>query len=123
LVAMPTLGTGPAGVARINRHDGHTEQPAFVGDERTKLKECPPAHLRPLLLAKPGPVADALEVFKCDSSSGVFSQSNDLFADNVVGVSPESGLAVADPFHGPAGVLPGPSLVQSVHLLSEPPTD
>lgn len=123
LRAMPAAGACSAGVSRIDGDHGNAEQLALVGDEGTKLIKAPSAHLRPLPFAEPCAGSDALEVFKSDSSPGVFAKDNELLADDVVLMTAETRFFAADAFNGPACVLPGAPLVPAVHLLSQGSAD
>ncbi len=122
-IAVSASGTGPTGIARVNSYDGNTEQLALVGDKGTELIERPAIHLRSLSLAKPCPVADALEVLKSDAASGVFSQSNDAFADDVVNVFPEIGFFSTNSLHGAASILASSPLMGTVHLAPKAAMD
>lgn len=76
----------------INRDGLHSGKPRLVFNESPKLKERPTRHLCPLSPAKPCSIADAFEVFNGDSRVRAFCFLNQLFADDVVGVSAESPL-------------------------------
>ena len=119
LVAVATHGASAAGVPGINELDGNPRQQSLVGDELPQLVKRPTEHLGPLLSPELCPVADALEILHSDPASGVCSDTNDPLADAVVGVAPESGLAVANALHRASRVLPGAPLLVSAHLLAK----
>lgn len=120
---VAAAGTGAAGVTWINSDHGNTEQLPLVSNELTELGEGPSAHLCSLTLAEPCPLTDALEVFKSDPASSVFGLSHELLADDMVLVAAEAPFLVADPLHGPTGVLAGSPLVSLVHLPAQRPAD
>lgn len=84
--------TFPARIARINDDDFHACLPCLVFDKGTKLMERPAAHLRPLPLAKPCPVAEALEVFEGNPAPSAFSLGNERFGNDVVDVPAKARL-------------------------------
>jgi hypothetical protein len=79
--------------------------PCLVFDKGAKLVESPSAHLRPLLLAKPCPVADALEIFQGHSTSGVFSLGNERFRNDVVDILAKARFAPCKEFELAPDVL------------------
>jgi hypothetical protein len=123
LLAVAALGAGATGVAGVNGHNRDTVELSLVGNEGSKLIECPSAHLGSLLTLKPSPTTDALEVFNGYPASGAFGVKHELLADNVILMPPESGFFVTDPLHGAACVLACASLVPPVHLPTERATD
>lgn len=96
LIAMATLRTGAASIARIDGHNGDALTLGLVFDEGAQLEESPTVVLCSLPPPNRYSQANALEVFKCDPSRCAFSDDNELFADNVVDVRPEARLAPAD---------------------------
>jgi hypothetical protein len=104
-LAVATRATGAACIAWVNCNDFNSRQSRFVFDELAKLKERPSGNLYSLWLAKlVASVAYALEVFKSDVSRSVLSQHNELFADLVVKVSPETRLAFRNSFQFAANI-------------------
>src|SRR5262245_26134865 len=87
---MTTLRTGLRRVFRIDRDDRNARYGRFVFDECSQLMETPTAHLRPLILPEPSPLADTSQIFNTDAASGVCSFLNELFTDDVVYVSAKS---------------------------------
>lgn len=71
-------------VVRIDEREHDTSPLRFVLNESAKLMERPAAHLRSLRLAKPCPVADALEILKGKSTSGAFGLGNERFGNAMV---------------------------------------
>lgn len=118
-VAVSALWTCAAGVLWINYTHLDARQLCLVLDKRSKLEERPSAHLSSLPLAKPCPLANALEVFKGNSAFGAFSLGNKLLADAVVDVLPESSLSSCDaPQSSPCATRPLASvLLESSYLL------
>src|SRR5690606_39266135 len=110
-------------VAGVDSHDRHACQFSFVLNECPQLAKTPTAHFRPLAFAKPCPRPDALEVFKSDPALRAFGQPHGLFADDVVLVSPETGLSIANPLQRPTCILACPPFVLSGHFSPERTTD
>ena len=98
LLAMAALGTRSAGVSGINNNPQHPRKLCLVFDEGAQLKEGPTRHFSSLLLAKPCPGSDPLQLFKGNAFAGVFSLGNELLADGVVHVSAKPPLFTADLF-------------------------
>jgi hypothetical protein len=93
-LAMPTARTSAAGVARVNCDYFNSFHSRLVFNKGAQLKEGPSGNLCSLWLAKLfASVTYALEVFKGYVSRSAFSQHNELFADLVVDVSPETRFA------------------------------
>src|SRR5271157_5594524 len=86
LVAVAALGARPGAVAGVDSLERDPSQRRLVLHERPQLSERPAAHPRSLPLAKPSPVADALEILHPNTASGVFGLCNELLADLVVDV-------------------------------------
>ncbi len=76
---MPANRARLAGIGRVDVDDLNACQPGFVFDKCTKLRKSPSTHLRPLRLAKPCPVADALEFLQGKPATGAFGLSNERF--------------------------------------------
>jgi len=95
---VPTGRAFPTRIARIDDDEFHARLPCLVLDEAAKLMESPSAHLRPLLLAKPCPVADALQVFQGQSTPSVFGLSNELFGNSMVSVLAKARFAPRNGF-------------------------
>lgn len=118
-IAMTTLATGSAGVARINGYHWDTVQLSLVFEKAPQLKKRPATHLCSLTTPEPGSGPDACQVFQGNASASVFGVSNELFAYNVVLVAAEPPLFVADPLHRLASVAPGGSFAR--HFLTQGP--
>src|SRR5690606_23363409 len=54
----------------------------------------PTAHPRSLRPTKPCPLADAGEALQCNPATGAFGLRNESFANDVVHITPETGLLV-----------------------------
>ena len=91
-LAMPADGTRPAGVARVDRHDGHTRKLGLVLHERSKLEERPSRVPVALPLPNRCPVTNARKVFEGDTASGAFGLGDDGLADAVVLLLSEPGF-------------------------------
>ena len=68
LLAVPALVAGARSVARIDHGDMHAGFRGLIAQELPKLRERPRAMARPLRLAHPRPLMDALEVFDGEPS-------------------------------------------------------
>ena len=88
-INMPTTRTLARCVAWVNRLNGNARQPAFVLDKAFQLVERPAMQIVSLLLPKPYPFTDALQIFKDNAASGALSKGNDFFTDLVVNVCGE----------------------------------
>lgn len=124
-LAVCTL-TVPADVARaarvagIDPHDRYAHPRCLVGDERLQLKERPPAKTRSLIVPVPSPVADALELFERNPTSGVCSRRNELFRDDMILVAPEARLFGAEPLECAPDILrPSSGVFRSVGFVLE----
>lgn len=87
---MPANRARLAGIGRVDVDDLNACQPGFVFDKCTKLRKSPPTHLRPLRLAKPCPVADALEFLQGKPATGAFGLSNERFGYAMILVGAKS---------------------------------
>ena len=103
----------PARVAWIDKNNINPCLLCLVLDKGANLVESPPAHLGPLLLAKPCPVADAPEILQGQSAPGAFGFGNEHFGDNMVGIlakarfAPRNGFELAPNTPGaPAAPFP-----------------
>src|SRR5713226_5305794 len=91
----------PAGQARlrcmagINQHDWHPDTRRLVLHEGAQLSECPVGVARSLPPSNRNALADALEVFQSNSSTGVFGGAHQRLADAVVRVALEACLLPA----------------------------
>ncbi len=98
LLAMSALGACPAGVARIDLHDGDSRVLRLVREEADELVERPTRQPVPSVPTPSRyPVAYSLEVFKSDAASGVFGGLDDRLADAVVLVATEPGFLPGQP--------------------------
>ena len=73
-IDIATKGTFTGSIARVNFLDRHTGKLPFVFDKAMQLEESPAMEIVSLALAKPYPFADALEVFKNNTTSGAFKE-------------------------------------------------
>lgn len=89
LLAMAARATGATGVARINHSDLDASEPSFVFHERTQLSKAPSAVSSAMRPTNRDPFADALQIFKGNAASGVFSGGDYSLADAVVLMAPE----------------------------------
>ena len=87
---MPANRARLAGIGRVDVDDLNACQPGFVFDKCTKLRKSPSTHLRPLRLAKPCPVADALEFLQGKPATGAFGLSNERFGYAMILVGAKS---------------------------------
>lgn len=120
-LAMPADGTRPAGVARVDRHDGHTRKLGLVLHERSKLEERPSRVPVALPLPNRCPVTNARKVFEGDTASGAFGLGDDGLADAVVLLLSEPGFLASkllELFLGPLGPLALASLSTGLVLTS-----
>src|SRR5215469_2139666 len=95
LVDHTALRTGSAGVARIDGNDGYAGKLRLVTHELAKLGKRPPMRTVALRLCGLNPLADMRQVFDHNRAAGAFGVSNDLLADNVVGMFAEACLLSA----------------------------
>jgi hypothetical protein len=105
LVAMTARRTRPRRVPGIDCHDFDADQTGLVFDEVPELVKRPSRYAGSLLLVKPLPVADALEVFQGDPASGVFSLGDELLAQDMVDITPESSFLPVLTGLGPPYIL------------------
>ena len=71
---------------------------SFVGYKLAKLVKSPRPHAVTLRLAKPYPVAYALQILKGYAAPGAFGLRNESLGNRVIGVTTKPSLAVADAF-------------------------
>ena len=95
---MFALRTDLRGVLGIDDFEQHTSLLSFVADKLAKLVEAPAPHAVALRLAKPYPVAEALEFLNSDTAPGVFSLRNDTLGNAVVGVTTKACFSIANAF-------------------------
>jgi len=104
-VYMPTLGTGSARVARINRDHWNTRQFSLVLDESAKFGERPFRHLVSLSLPEPSPFADVDQVLKTDPALGVCGFLNQSLRDAMIFVRFKPAFFTGESFQFPSDVL------------------
>lgn len=93
-LTVPTRRAGLRRVGRIDNLHGDACEATLVGDVAAKLVKGPTAHPHSLRPTKPCPLADAGEVLQCNSAPGAFGLRNESLADNVVHITPKTGLLV-----------------------------
>jgi hypothetical protein len=82
--------TSPTGIARVNKLDRHTDEPALIDDLRLQISEGPRVQDSALLSISPDPRTNPDQIFKRDSSIRAFSNTANLFGDDVVHVPHKS---------------------------------
>src|SRR5713226_8707663 len=88
----------PAGQARLRRvagidqHNWHADPRRLVLHEGAQLSECPVGVARSLPPSNRDALADAPELFQCQTASGVFGGAHQRLADAVVRVTLEARL-------------------------------
>lgn len=87
---VPTPGTLPARIARVNKEHGHARSFRLILDKGPKLPKGPARELSALLPSSPRPQAYPRQVFQGDSSLRAFGKLNKFLADYVVGVAGET---------------------------------
>jgi len=102
---MTTLRTGLARVRRINGNHGNSSQQRLVLDIRALLVERPGMQSCSLSATGRYPLADSLEVFQGDPTSGALRLLHDCLADPVVDISPETSLFAGNLSKLPLGSL------------------
>src|SRR5713226_8179828 len=80
------------GVAGIDQHDWHPDTRRLVLHEGAQLSEGPVGMARSLPPSNRDALADALEVFQCQTASGVFGGAHQRLADAVVRIALEARL-------------------------------
>lgn len=113
LVDVPAFRAGPAGVPRVNCDYGDTGEQSLVGDEGAQLEERPASMSSPLTTPNGYPVADALEVFEGDATSGAFGLGHETLTDAVVLDRAKAGLLAREFLQVPLGRL-GAGLLQGL---------
>jgi hypothetical protein len=88
---MPTIRTSSRGVAGINQYQRHTSNLGFVLDEGSETIEVPSMQVATLSLANRCPGSNAIEIFKCNRSPGVFGFSNQLLGNAMIYILRKSG--------------------------------
>src|SRR5262249_36068598 len=89
ILAMTAHRTSPGRAPGINRHEGAPSQFRFVGKEAAELSERPAREsIASVGATSRYPLADALQVFQGDPTTGAFDFLDDRFADDMVRVSP-----------------------------------
>lgn len=104
-VNVTTNRTGLRRVARIDRDKRNAGKFGLVLQERSQLVERPAVQIVTLRATEPYPVADTLEVFNGNSTSGAFRSFDNLFADLVVHIGCEPAFLagqLAQPTRGAA---------------------
>lgn len=76
--------TFPAGVARINRHDGNSGALGLVLQEPAELAEAPVVQSFALLFVGPYPAADVRQIFERNPHAVAFGSRNDALGNAVV---------------------------------------
>ena len=122
LVDHTALGTGLTRVPRINQLKPDSKKPCFVSQERPELKERPASVPCSLRVPNSYPIMDTLEVFKSNSSSGVFGLEHDPLSDPMVLDATKSGLLARD-FLEPMFCALGSTRLKSLSVPSVPLSD
>lgn len=105
LLAMAAHAARSTSVAGIHGEHRHAGQLPLVGDEGLQLSKGPTRVSRPVFLANRCPLADVGQVFQPDPACGVFGGLDKGFAENVVLIAAEVGLALGEFFQPPLGTL------------------
>lgn len=92
LVGVPACGAFTRRITRINKFHRNSDQFAFVGDLRPKIRKRPRMQTALLAFSSPYPRTNMLEVFKRDSSLCAFSLGANLFRNQMVHLPNKSGL-------------------------------
>ena len=95
-VNMPAGRALARGITRVNILDCNAFPLRFIFNKRLKLKERPTAVLSPVGFPYRGPFADVFKLFQLNPAPGVFGFLDELFGNNVVLISPESGFVAPD---------------------------
>src|SRR5687768_10996304 len=102
-LGVSTLGACLRRVARIDRDQRDPGYIRLVGQEVAELRECPRAMSRPLRLTDLRPLADTLEVFNGETSTGIGSLPNQRLTNDVVHVPLTAFLATGKVLEFPLG--------------------
>ena len=120
LLAMPAFGASAGRISRIDGDHRNTVQATLVLDKLPELSESPTTHLCSLAFAEPCSGSYPSQFLDCNTSSSVFGVDNERLADNVICVTAEPLLFIAEPSHGSPSVLAGVPL-RGPHLSPERP--
>jgi hypothetical protein len=86
----------PRRVARVNKFNRHTDEPALVENLRLEIGEGPRVQNAALLSISPDPRTDMRQIFERNPSIRAFSNTANLFGNDVVHVAHKSLFASAD---------------------------
>ena len=87
---MVTHWTGLGSISTGNEYERHASECSLVLDETSQLFECPRTLSVALSLSNRSSGSDAIEIFKGDHSSSVFSFSDNVLGNNMINVAMES---------------------------------
>ena len=90
LADAATRRTSPAGVAWIHKFHRYPEKPALVGNFRLKVGESPRVQDAALLSISPYPRSNAVQIFQGNSAFRAFSNTANLFGNDVIHVAHKS---------------------------------
>ena len=82
--------TGLGSISTGNEYERHASECSLVLDETSQLFECPRTLSVALSLSNRSSGSDAIEIFKGDHSSSVFSFSDNVLGNNMINVAMES---------------------------------
>ena len=85
-LAVPTLRTRPAGIARVYEENRHSGELRFVDDKLPQLSKAPWVQRPPLRPSNPYPGVNPLQVLESDATSGALSRADYAFGDGVIRV-------------------------------------
>ena len=93
LLAMSTLATGAASIARIDQDDRYSGQLRLVGHELAQLGEGPTMESVTLVSATSrNPIADMRQLFQRNPTPGALGRYHQRFRDNMIRVLTEAGF-------------------------------
>ena len=111
--------TSPAGVARVNEFDRHSDKPALVGNLRLEIREGPRVQDAALLSVSPDPRTNTFQIFQGNPSIRAFSNTANLFGDDVIHVPHKSLFPSTEPVQDALG-LARAFLLKSLSLPPSP---
>jgi hypothetical protein len=89
---MSTSTTFPAGVSRVNLHQGYASKGGFVSQEASELRKRPRVQTCPLIAPSPYPRADASQFLNGNPTIRAFGLINDFLRNDVVEVLGKASL-------------------------------
>ncbi len=95
--------TSPAGIARVNKYNRHSDEPTLVENLRLQVCEGPRVQDAALLSISPGPRSYARQIFKGNGTLRAFSNTDNLFRDHMVRISNKSLFSPAQPAQNALG--------------------